>query len=60
MVSNDNKLKIATIVGTRPEFIRLSVMIKKFDKYFLLESFKHKDYHIDASNISTLNYDINC
>lgn len=32
--------------------------IKKFDKYFLLESFKHKDYHIDASNISTLNYDI--
>ena len=30
---NSNKLKIVTILGTRPE-IRLSSIIKKFDKYF--------------------------
>jgi len=29
-----NKFKLLTIVGTRPEIIRLSSIIKKFDKYF--------------------------
>tara|TARA_B100001093_G_scaffold519088_1_gene606406 strand:- start:997 stop:2163 length:1167 start_codon:yes stop_codon:yes gene_type:complete len=29
-----NKLKIITVVGTRPEIIRLSLIIKKFDKFF--------------------------
>tara|TARA_B100000989_G_scaffold214088_1_gene162771 strand:+ start:31077 stop:32216 length:1140 start_codon:yes stop_codon:yes gene_type:complete len=29
-----DKLKVITIVGTRPELIRLSLIIKKFDKYF--------------------------
>jgi UDP-N-acetyl-L-fucosamine synthase len=29
-----NKLKLATIVGTRPEIIRLSGVIKECDKYF--------------------------
>ena len=28
------KLKLMTIVGTRPELIRLSEIIKKADKYF--------------------------
>lgn len=28
------KLKVMTIVGTRPELIRLSEIIKKADKYF--------------------------
>lgn len=28
------KLKLVTVVGTRPEIIRLSLIIKKFDKYF--------------------------
>lgn len=31
-----NKLKVTTILGTRPEVIRLSEMIKKFDKVFNL------------------------
>ena len=29
-----SKLKILTIVGTRPEIIRLSVIIKKLNQYF--------------------------
>ena len=29
-----NKLKLMTILGTRPEIIRLSEVIKKCDKYF--------------------------
>ena len=29
-----NKLKLMTIIGTRPEIIRLSEVIKKCDKYF--------------------------
>ena len=30
------KLKVAVVVGTRPEIIRLSEIIKKLDKYFKL------------------------
>ena len=29
-----DKLRVVTVVGTRPELIRLSLIIKKFDKYF--------------------------
>ena len=29
-----SKLRLITIVGTRPEIIRLSQVIKKCDKYF--------------------------
>ena len=32
--------------------------LKKYNKYFALESFKYKNYHIDSSNISKLVYDI--
>jgi len=28
------KLKVVTVIGTRPEIIRLSVIIKKFDEFF--------------------------
>jgi len=28
------KLKVVTVIGTRPEIIRLSVIIKKFDQFF--------------------------
>lgn len=31
---NENKLKVMTILGTRPEIIRLSACIKACDKYF--------------------------
>ena len=29
-----NKLKLMTVIGTRPEIIRLSAVIKTCDKYF--------------------------
>ena len=29
-----NKLKILTVLGTRPEIIRLSCLINRFNKYF--------------------------
>ena len=29
-----SKLKLMTIIGTRPEIIRLAAVIKKCDKYF--------------------------
>ena len=29
-----NKLKVMTVIGTRPEIIRLSEVIKKCDRYF--------------------------
>ena len=31
-----NKLKVMVVVGTRPEIIRLSEVIKAIDKYFEL------------------------
>ena len=30
----NKKLKVMTVLGTRPEIIRLSEVIKKLDKYF--------------------------
>ena len=41
------KLKLMTIVGTRPEIIRLSAVIKKCDKYFeqiLVHTGQNYDY----------------
>lgn len=34
MIKKTQKYKICTVVGTRPELIRLSVILKKFDKEF--------------------------
>ena len=31
-----SKIKLMTIIGTRPEIIRLAAVIKKCDKYFFL------------------------
>ena len=42
-----NKLKLMTIVGTRPEIIKLSEIIKKCDKYFehvLVHTGQNYDY----------------
>ena len=34
-MSRQNKLKeVVTVVGTRPEIIRMSEIIKKFDQFF--------------------------
>lgn len=45
-----SKLKVMTIVGTRPEIIRLSEIIKKFDKYFehiLVHTGQNWDYTLN-------------
>lgn len=44
------KLKVMTIVGTRPEIIRLSEIIKKADKYFnhvLVHTGQNYDYNLN-------------
>lgn len=44
------KLKVMTIVGTRPEIIRLSEIIKKFDRYFnhiLVHTGQNYDYSLN-------------
>ncbi len=45
-----NKLKLMTIIGTRPEVIRLSEIIKKCDSYF---------YHILVHTGQNLDYTLN-
>lgn len=45
-----SKLKLMTIVGTRPEIIRLSEVIKKCDKYFnhiLVHTGQNYDYNLN-------------
>lgn len=45
-----NKLKLMTIVGTRPEIIRLSAVIKKCDEYFdqiLVHTGQNYDYELN-------------
>ena len=45
-----NKLKIITVLGTRPEIIRLSVIIKKFDEFFdhtLVHTGQNYDYTLN-------------
>ena len=45
-----NKLKVMTIVGTRPEIIKLSEVIKKCDKYFnhvLVHTGQNYDYALN-------------
>ena len=44
------KLKIVTILGTRPEIIRLSCIIKRFDNYFdhiLVHTGQNYDYNLN-------------
>ena len=45
-----NKLKLMTIVGTRPEIIKMSEIIKKCDKYFehvLVHTGQNYDYTLN-------------
>ena len=42
-------IKVVTLVGTRPEIIKLSSAITKFEKYFnhtLIHSGQHYDYEL--------------
>ena len=48
---NDGRLKLLIIVGTRPEFIRLSEVIKKCRKYFetvLAHTGQNYDYNLNG------------
>ena len=45
-----SKLKLMTIIGTRPEIIRLAAVIKKADKYFdqiLVHTGQNYDYELN-------------
>lgn len=47
---SNNKIKVMTIVGTRPEIIRLSCTISKLDKYFdhtLIHTGQNYDYELN-------------
>ena len=53
-----NKLKVMTILGTRPEIIRLSEVIKKCDKYFdhkLVHTGQNWDYTLNQIFFDDLN-----
>ena len=50
MFENNGKLKLLIIVGTRPEIIRLSEVIKKCRKYFdcvLAHTGQNYDYELN-------------
>jgi len=52
-----SKLKVMTVVGTRPEIIRLSEVIKSFDKYFnhfLVHTGQNWDYTLNEIFFSEL------
>ena len=52
------KLKIMTIIGTRPEIIRLSEVIKKCDMYFehiLVHTGQNYDYCLNKAFFEDLN-----
>ena len=53
-----SKLKLMTIIGTRPEIIRLSEVIKKCDKYFeqiLVHTGQNYDYSLNQVFFNDLN-----
>ena len=55
---SNKKLKVATIVGTRPEIIRLSSIIKKLDKKFdhiLINTNQNFDNNLNKIFFSQLN-----
>ena len=60
--------KILTIIGTRPEIIKLSVVLKKFDKYFnhsIIHTGQNYDYNLNEVFFKDLNikkpkYFLNC
>lgn len=49
-MSKSRKLKLATVVGTRPEIIRMSQLIKKFDQFFdhfFIHTGQNYDYELN-------------
>lgn len=68
LIMNKNKIKVMTILGTRPEIIRLSKVIEKCDKYFdhvLVHTGQNYDYELNdiffkELNIRKPDYFLNC
>lgn len=66
-MSNSKKLKVMTILGTRPEIIRLSCVLSKLDKYcehILVHTGQNYDFELNEVffqdlNIKTPNYFLN-
>jgi len=53
-----NKIKLITVVGTRPEIIRLSCILPKFDKFFnhtLIHTNQNYDYNLNKIFFKELN-----
>ena len=58
MNDRNNKLRVMTIIGTRPEIIRLSSCIKAFDRYFehiLVHTGQNWDYTLNQVFFEDLN-----
>ena len=45
------KIKLLTIIGTRPEIIRLSRIIPKFDKTLIILFYTGQNYDPNLNNI---------
>ena len=57
---NDGRIKLAIIVGTRPEIIRLAAVIKKCRKYFdtlLIHTSQNWDYNLNGVFFKDLQLD---
>jgi UDP-N-acetyl-L-fucosamine synthase len=57
MIPTDRKIKVVTILGTRPEIIRLSEIIKKFDLHFshrLVFTSQNRESYVGADFFSEL------
>ena len=55
-----NKLKVVTVVGTRPEIIRLSRIIAKLDKFTehkLVHTGQNYDYELNEIFLRILKYE---
>lgn len=53
-----NKIKLLTVVGTRPEIIRLSAILPKFDKFFdhiLIHTNQNYNFHLNDVFFNELN-----
>lgn len=53
------KLKLMTIVGTRPEIIKMSAIIKKADKYFdqiIVHTGQNYDYTLNEVFLRILSF----
>jgi len=51
-------IKLLTVLGTRPEVIKMSIVISEFDKYFInkiVHTGQNYDYHLNKIFFNDLN-----